>query len=69
MVVMQEFVLPSYFVGNILTFCQQQKLVYLPVTGAGSISLSSLLHARSTITCCFDFVYCGKGLHKKEDFF
>jgi hypothetical protein len=41
----------------------------LPVTCVGSISLSSLLHARSTVTCCFDFVYCGRGLHKKEDFF
>jgi hypothetical protein len=38
LVVVQEFVLASYFVGSLLTFLKQHGLQYFPVTRGGILS-------------------------------
>jgi hypothetical protein len=54
LVVIQEFVLASHFVGSLLTFLKQCGLLYFPVTR--DLSLPSALYARNKVTCCLDFV-------------
>jgi hypothetical protein len=44
-----------------LNILELHKLVYLPIPSVGSFSLPSSLHSRSSLTCCFDFVYYGRG--------
>jgi hypothetical protein len=55
MVVIQDFVLASYFVGGFYNILKEHTLLYLPITNSGGFSTAIIIECMERSKCCFEF--------------
>jgi len=55
MMVIQDFILASYFIGGFYNIRKEHTFLYLPVTNSDSLSLPSSLNAWNTVNALLNF--------------
>jgi len=65
MVVIQDFILASYFIGGFYNILKERTFLYLPVTNGDSFITAIIIECMKHSKCSFEFFHHGGIRHGK----
>lgn len=65
MVVIQDFILASYFIGGFYNNLKERTFLYLPVTNGDSFITAIIIECMEQSKCSFEFFHHGGSCHRK----